>query len=126
MAIIAHVSEELPIAPTVQTRAGFLYQILATPDDLPKSSHSVVQTLFVPLQLMYLGFYVRALANLIEINDIFSTLSFATWAFPLVVLTDVLLNSSPYLPALRCALSCDGNEREASEIRPFLSLFDVL
>jgi cholera toxin transcriptional activator len=38
VAIVAQVSEEPPIVPTVQTRAGFLDRVLATPDDLPKSS----------------------------------------------------------------------------------------
>jgi cholera toxin transcriptional activator len=37
-----------------------------------------VQTLFVLLQLMYLGFYVGALANLAEIEDLFSPLPKAT------------------------------------------------
>ena len=35
------------------TKPGFLDRVLAAPEDLPKSSHSVVQTLFVLLQLMY-------------------------------------------------------------------------
>src|SRR5450759_4032311 len=52
--------------------------LLATPDDLPKTSYPVVQTLFVLLQVMYLGFYVGALANLAEIEDLFSVLPRAT------------------------------------------------
>ena len=34
-------------------------RILSTPEDLPKTSFAVVQTLFVLFQLMYLGFYIR-------------------------------------------------------------------
>ena len=43
-------------------------QILATPEDLPKTPYRVVQTLFVLFQLMYLAFYIGALANLAEIR----------------------------------------------------------
>jgi hypothetical protein len=40
---------------------------------------------------MYLAFYVGALANLAEINDIFSSLWFATPAFTVMIVTAVLL-----------------------------------
>src|ERR1700677_1508950 len=43
---------------------GLFTNILATPEELPSASHLVVQTLFVLLQLMYVAFYVGALANL--------------------------------------------------------------
>ena len=43
------------------------FRILATPQELPKASYPVVQTLFILLQCMYLGFYIGALANLAEI-----------------------------------------------------------
>ena len=66
-----------------EKKAGFLDGVLATPEDLPKSSHSVVQTLFVLMQVMYLGFYVGALANLAEISDLLSPLRFATQVFTL-------------------------------------------
>ncbi|ADV83492.1 winged helix-turn-helix domain-containing protein [Terriglobus saanensis] len=66
-------------------------RILATPEELPKISHPVVQTLFLLLQLMYLGFYVGALANLAEIEDLFSVLPRASQAFALLVLTAAVL-----------------------------------
>jgi len=49
-------------------------RILASPEELPKIPYSVAQTLFLLLQLMYLGFYIGALANLAEIEDLFATL----------------------------------------------------
>jgi DNA-binding winged helix-turn-helix (wHTH) protein len=52
-------------------------RILASPEELPRVSHSVAQTFFVLLQLMYVGFYVGALANLAEIEDLFSPRSHA-------------------------------------------------
>ncbi len=48
--------------------------ILASPEELPETSPTVVQTLFLLLQLMYLGFYVGALTNLPEIEELLSTL----------------------------------------------------
>src|SRR5579863_2296439 len=39
-------------------------RILATPEELPETSPVIVQTLFLGLQLMYLGFYIGALTNL--------------------------------------------------------------
>src|SRR6201996_8219780 len=54
--------ERVPAA-GAQPESGFLGKVLATPEDLPESPHRVVQTLFVLLQLMYVGFYVGALTN---------------------------------------------------------------
>ena len=64
---------------------------LATPEDLPRSSHEVVRTLFVLLQVMYVGFYVGALANLAEINDLLSPLGYARVAFLVTVATAAVL-----------------------------------
>ena len=61
----AQISEEPPAVPA-ETKTGFLDLVSAALEDLPKSSRSVVQTLFVLLQMMYLGFYVGALASLAE------------------------------------------------------------
>lgn len=59
---------EAPLKP------GLFSALLTTPEELPKSSYSLVQTLFVLLQLMYVAFYVGALANLPEIDELFSPL----------------------------------------------------
>src|SRR5580704_10180773 len=36
---------------------------LASPEELPRTSRAVVKTLFLLLQIMYLGFYIGALTN---------------------------------------------------------------
>lgn len=54
--------------------AGVLAAMLAQPEDLPSASSRLVQTLFLLLQLMYLGFYVGALGNLGEISQLLSEL----------------------------------------------------
>jgi hypothetical protein len=50
-----------------------------------------VQTLFVLLQFMYLGFYVGALANLAEIEDLLSALPKATQVLTVMIVTAAIL-----------------------------------
>jgi cholera toxin transcriptional activator len=81
-------------APAVVAEAAeidMLDRILAAPEDLPKSSHQVVQTLFVLLQLMYVAFYVGALANLAEIDELLSVLPRANEIFILMITTAAIL-----------------------------------
>ncbi len=66
-------------------------RILASPEELPQASYSVVHTLFVLLQFMYLGFYIGALANLPEIEELFSPLPHATLLLELLIVTAALL-----------------------------------
>lgn len=93
---------EAPVAVLVETKTGSLDRMLAAPEDLPKSSHPVVQTLFVLLQVMYLGFYIGALANLAEISEFFSPLPFSAQAFTLMIVTAALL--IPVRTFLLCAV----------------------
>jgi cholera toxin transcriptional activator len=125
LAVAAQVSKKPP-APSVETKAGVLHRVLATPEDLPKSSHSVVQSLFVLLQLMYLGFYVGALANLKEINELFSPLAFATRAYIIMIVTAVLM--IPVRTFLLCAVlfHAPGMREKFLKIWPVLVLFDGL
>ena len=67
------------------------FQILATPEELPNASHRVVKTLFVLLQIMYLGFYIGALANLAEIEELFSPLPRASEALVVLIVTAAIL-----------------------------------
>jgi cholera toxin transcriptional activator len=108
------------------TKGSLLDRVLAAPQDLPKSSHSVVQTLFVLLQVMYMGFYVGALGNLAEINELFSPLTFAKQIFTVMIVTAVLL--IPVRTFLLCAVlfHAPGAERKFLKIWPFLLPLDVL
>jgi len=98
----AHSAGPVDDTPPAQNKTGFLDRVLASPEDLPKSSPAVVQTLFLLLQGMYLGFYVGALANLAEINDLFSPLPFATQAFIVLIVTAAVL--IPVRTFLICAV----------------------
>jgi cholera toxin transcriptional activator len=119
------ISEE-PRTAREKAKTGFLDRVLAAPEDLPKSSHRVVQTLFILLQAMYLSFYVGALANLGEINELFSALPFATQAFSVMIVTASLL--IPVRTFLLCAVlfHAPRMREKFRKIWPFLLPFDVL
>jgi len=75
----------------VEVRNGLLDRVLAAPEDLPKSSHAVVRNLFVMLQLLYVGFYVGALANLAEIEELMSPLPHAGFCFDVMAVTAAVM-----------------------------------
>jgi cholera toxin transcriptional activator len=99
---------------------------LATPQDLPKTSHPVVQTLFVLLQFMYLGFYVGALSNLAEIEDLFSPLPHTTLALITLIVTAGAL--IPVRAFLLCAVLfyAPGLREKFLKLWRFLLPFDIL
>jgi cholera toxin transcriptional activator len=97
----AEISEE-PSAVALDAKTRLLDRVLSGPADLPKSSHAVVQTLFLLLQLMYVGFYVGALANLAEIHDLISALPHSTLVFAILIVTAAVL--IPVRTFLLCAV----------------------
>ena len=66
-------------------------RILASPEELPKIPHHVVRTLFFLLQAMYLAFYISALANLAEIEDLLSAVPYSTEVYIALIVTAALL-----------------------------------
>ncbi len=100
--------------------------ILATPEDLPKASFAVVQTLFILLQCMYLGFYVGALANLAEIEDLFAPLPRAAHAMNVLIVTAAIL--IPVRAFVLCAVlfHAPGVREKFLKIWPYLLAVDVL
>jgi DNA-binding winged helix-turn-helix (wHTH) protein len=88
-------SHSSPLSSTPSQNAepasGFRGTILSTPQDLPKISYPVVQTLFVVFQVMYLAFYVGALANLAEIQDLFAPLPYPSLVFDILLITAATL-----------------------------------
>ncbi len=100
--------------------------ILASPHELPRASHRVVLTFFLLLQLMYMGFYVGALANLAEIEDLLSALPFAG-----VVLNVLIVTAGILIPVRAFVLSAvlfraPRAGEKFLRIWPFLLVFDVL
>jgi DNA-binding winged helix-turn-helix (wHTH) protein len=104
----------------------FLSGILATPEELPKTSHSVVQTLFVLLQLMYVGFYVGALANLPEIEELFSPLSKESRIVGVIVVTAAVLIIARAFLISSAFLRPPRAREKLLRMWPFLLPFDEL
>ena len=101
-------------------------RILATPEDLPKTSFPVVQTLFILFQLMYLGFYIGALANLAEIEDLLSPLPAATLVFRIVFITAAILIPARAFILCAALFHAPGFRAKFLTLWPFLFLFDEL
>lgn len=117
--------EELIVHPAA-TRAGLFDRVLSSPEDLPHSSRTVVQTLFLLLQLLYLGFYIGALANLAEINELMSPLPHAAQVFLLMIVTAALL--IPVRTFLLCAalFHAPGFRDKYRKLWPLLLPLDML
>jgi DNA-binding winged helix-turn-helix (wHTH) protein len=112
----------LPAEPEPEIR----FRILATPEELPNASHRVVKTLFVLLQIMYLGFYIGALANLAEIEELFSPLPRASEALVVLIVTAAIL-IPVRLFVLSATLFHAPRARETFlKLWPFLLLLDEL
>jgi DNA-binding winged helix-turn-helix (wHTH) protein len=123
-------AEQPAVAPeaeaVAEADAGFLSGVLASPHDLPTTSYPVVQTLFVLLQLMYVGFYVGTLANLPEIEELLSPLAHETQIVTVLIATAaVLIPVRAFL--ISAAFFHPPRAREKLlRMWPFLLLFDEL
>ncbi|MGH9589671.1 MAG: winged helix-turn-helix domain-containing protein [Terracidiphilus sp.] len=124
-------STSLPAQPAAATPDpepdfGLGAGILASPQELPKAPFPVVQTLFVLFQLMYLGFYVGALANLAEIEDLLSVFPWATIAVGVIVVTSgILIAVRAYIICL-ALFHAPGARRKFLKIWPGLLALDEL
>jgi DNA-binding winged helix-turn-helix (wHTH) protein len=110
----------------VAEERGFLDAVLARPEDLPRSSHRVVRGLFLALQVMYVAFYVGALANLGEISELLSPLSFAHAAFRVIVVTAAVM--IPVRVFVVCAVLFRAPRAREKLLRlwPLLLVMDLL
>jgi len=115
-----------PTALDVQPEPLFAGHILATADDLPRASHALVRTLFILLQLMYVGFYVGALANLAEIEELFAPLPHPAAALNALIVTAGIL--IPVRAFVVCAVlfRAPGAREKFFKLWPFLLAVDEL
>ena len=118
----AYAADDLPAEHARRTR----FQILTTAEDLPPTSPRVVQSLFALFQLMYLAFYVGALANLAEIKDLLSPLPDAELTYRVLIVTAAIL--IPVRAFVLCAALFHAPDFHGKfrKLWPFLFLFDVL
>jgi DNA-binding winged helix-turn-helix (wHTH) protein len=111
-----------PAQPNGKTK----FAILTSEEDLPTSPYAVVQTLYILFQLMYLAFYVGALANLAEIEELLSPLPHAVVVYGAVIATAAIL--IPVRAFLLCAVLFHppGVRQKLLRVWPFVLLFDEL
>jgi cholera toxin transcriptional activator len=101
--------------------------ILASPEELPKIPYAVAQTLFLLLQIMYLAFYIGALANLPEIDGLFAALlPKPPLAFTILIVTAAIL--IPVRAFLLCAFlfHAPGIREKFLRLWQFLLPLDIL
>lgn len=119
-------SEIVPSAPEPDFAAFDGGGILSSPKELPKTPYPVVQKLFVLFQLMYVGFYVGALANLPEIAGLLSTLPKATLIFTVLIVTAGILIPVRAFLISAAVFHPPRARQKILKIWPFLLLVDEL
>ncbi len=101
--------------------------ILTTPEDLPIAPRKLVRILLLLVQIMYLGFYLGALANLNEINDIFLEAGLHPVALvSLLVTTGAVLIPVRLFIMLAVALDYQNLPAKFSKLFPVLLVLDLL
>ena len=115
-----------PSAQAVEPEDDLLSRVLASPQELPKTSYPVVQTIFVLFQCMYLSFYIGALANLAEIEELFSPLPKATQALIVLIVTAAVLIPVRAFVLTAVLMHAPRIRKQFLKIWPFLLVFDEL
>jgi len=65
--------------------------VLTRPEDVPAVRRQYVRLLFLLIQIMYLSFYVAALARLTRVHELLEqTVSYPSWAMTLLVISAVI------------------------------------
>jgi DNA-binding winged helix-turn-helix (wHTH) protein len=120
-AAVADATSNLP-PKVARLRTG----ILATPEELPNTPYRLVQTLFVLLQIMYLAFYVGALANLAEIQDLLEQLNQSVHLYTILVVTAAILIPVRAFILSATLLHAPGAREKLLKIWPLQLVFDEL
>jgi DNA-binding winged helix-turn-helix (wHTH) protein len=119
-------------APTAEDipASTFPNTFLATPEDLPPTPRRTVQILFICLQLMYVGYYVGALANLPELSDLFGEIisppTLATKVFILLIVTATVLIPVRAFLTFAALFHAPGFRARYLTLWPWLLPFDIL
>jgi len=100
--------------------------ILASPDELPRTSPVLALTLFIALQLMYLAIYIGALANLGEIDNLLSSVPGDSVSFPLLIVTAALLIPARAFVVSAFLFQAPRARQQFLRMWPFLAPADVV
>jgi cholera toxin transcriptional activator len=101
-------------------------RLLATVEELPEASPRVVRVLFALLQVMYLGFYIGALANLGEIEDLVNVLPKALPVMTVLIVTAAVLIPMRAFLLMAVAFRAPGMRGKFLKLWPVLLPMDVL
>jgi cholera toxin transcriptional activator len=101
--------------------------LLSRPADLPEASHAVTRGLFVALQVMYLAFYVAALANVPQLQASASAFTRHTYAAFIVIVIAAAVGVPVRLYLLSaCAFRYRRLEERFLKLFPYLLVLDEL
>ena len=102
--------------------------ILSTPEELPSAPRKLVRILLLLVQALYLGFYVTALANLREVDQIFTEARIAAPAVLIALLVTSAVVLIPVRLFLVAAVGFNLHELPSKFARlfPVLLLLDLL
>ena len=100
--------------------------LLASVEELPESSHPLVRTIFIALQVMYFGFYLGLLFNLGEVNELLSTLPKPELWFGAAVVTAAILIPTRSFLLSALLFRAPGMQAKYLRLWPLLLVFDEL
>lgn len=114
---------EQPVAPPVDTPS-----MLSTAAELPVPPRKLVRTLLLLVQILYLGFYLTALANLREVDDVFVEAKLLPPAALMLILVATAAILIPVRLYLVAAVALDLRKLPAKFARlfPVLLVLDLL
>ena len=76
---------------TRSARPPYPVSVLTRPEDVPAVRRRYVRVLFFLIQVMYLSFYIAALARLTRVHDLLEqTLGYPAWAMALLIVSAVI------------------------------------
>ena len=115
-----------PEFPATSIPAILTEPFLAQPEDLPRTSPLLARTLFVAFQLMYLAFYIAALANLGEIDNLLQLVPASSFTYPLLIVTAALLIPARAFLVSAFLFQAPRARSQFLRLWPFLAPADIL
>jgi cholera toxin transcriptional activator len=125
----ADIGKPIGAAPESVGTMGFSAgAFLTTPDELPAAPRMLVRTLLLLIQMMYLAFYIGALANLNEIDEIFleTSLPYPATVMSLLVTTAAVLIPVRLFIVVAVALDFQNLPSKFSRLFPALLILDLI
>jgi cholera toxin transcriptional activator len=104
-----------------ESASGFAHGLLTQPDETPQAPHGVVRLLLLLLQVMYVVFYIEALAHLRGVEHVISIV--VTASLRVVIL--IIVTAAAGIP-IRLYLISGAAFRPAGLRKNYLTLFPII